>query len=350
VRPPSQVVPSGGQASFTVSFESGAAQEHLGVLSGTQTVVQAGADAQQSLAIRTRTRDDAGGFAVDIAGAFHPFAGPPPLKLEPLALLLRARSFEPRLEPDALEQLGWECHACDPPGTHPSYTKALTFTNTAGAPLTFRAGVTGPFAVLAATASVPQPPAFEPWGDHDPAFPLAFTLPPNESVDFQLRFEPPVSEASAGEALGETLVFEGAVELRFVEAAEGASQSFPLSARLVYPMLELSLERLDFGLVHTAAPLTRTFVLTNPSAAAASWHIVPPEAPEEAAAFTVSPLQGVIPGKGVGLPRTQTIAVTFAPTYEQDFELPCAFAVRHGRGCALRIAGRGTFEEVHEGK
>ncbi|KAG1668832.1 hypothetical protein FOA52_004926 [Chlamydomonas sp. UWO 241] len=155
-----------------------------------------------------------------------------------------------------------------------------------------------------------------------------------------------------------------------VSYANGDVQRLPLTGAVLHPALEIKeLEKLwpqgvvDFGRVHVQAPKPLTLTLSNLTLVDATWGVVPaggraklsPEDVEEAATgearfgpFIVSPAGGVLPGRGLGLPRTQKVTVTFAPTEAADCAHALRFAVMHGRSATVGVRGSGSFDETEE--
>lgn len=66
------------------------------------------------------------------------------------------------------------------------------------------------------------------------------------------------------------------------------------------------------------------------------------------AGFAVSPSQGVLPGRGLGMPHTQQLVVTFAPLGEGEAEVQLRFAVAGGPTAVVQVRGRGSLDEAVE--
>jgi hypothetical protein len=64
--------------------------------------------------------------------------------------------------------------------------------------------------------------------------------------------------------------------------------------------------------------------------------------------FSVSPASGVIPGRGLGMPRSQRVVVTFAPQDAAPAAARLWVAVAAGRGCSLQLEGQGSYNEALE--
>jgi hypothetical protein len=64
--------------------------------------------------------------------------------------------------------------------------------------------------------------------------------------------------------------------------------------------------------------------------------------------FTVTPASGVLPGRGLGLPRSQRVTVQFAPGDSAASAVRLRIAVEAGRGFELGMEGRGTYDEAKE--
>jgi hypothetical protein len=172
-------------------------------------------------------------------------------------------------------------------------------------------------------------------------------------------------------------------------------QRLPLTATVLHPALTANPTSLDFGYVHPSAPRPLELLLTNPSRVDATWHaqllMLPAGAtqnsnssssavPTAAAAagrsslsasgtssgvatsseevhsaassaavkFTVQPSSGVIPGRGLGMPKAQRIVVTCAAIGNRPGAAELRLVVQHGAGCGVMLRGCGTFDEGHE--
>jgi hypothetical protein len=145
-------------------------------------------------------------------------------------------------------------------------------------------------------------------------------------------------------------------------------QRLPLAAAVLHPALTASPASLDFGLVHPSAPRPLQLLLTNHSRVDATWHaqlLMLPEAGDSTAAatsrglaassaaaslmkFAVEPASGVIPGRGLGMPRTQRITVTCVAAGNAPGAAELQLLVAHGVGCSVKLQGCGTFDEGRE--
>ncbi|GFR52101.1 hypothetical protein Agub_g14614 [Astrephomene gubernaculifera] len=66
--------------------------------------------------------------------------------------------------------------------------------------------------------------------------------------------------------------------------------------------------------------------------------------------YIVRPASGVLPGRGLRLPHTQKISITFAPTEAGAFDGELIFAVLRGKDCSVDIDGIGSIDEADEHK
>lgn len=143
-------------------------------------------------------------------------------------------------------------------------------------------------------------------------------------------------------------------------------QRLDLSAVVLHPVITASLTTLSFGSMHPAAPRPLQLLLTNPTTVDAKWHVklVPMQqqqqgqqgplqqqhsaATEVGKLFTVQPDKGVLAGRGLGMPKTQQVTVTFAPSGDVTAAAELRILVDGGSGCIVRLQGQGTFEETKE--
>jgi hypothetical protein len=119
---------------------------------------------------------------------------------------------------------------------------------------------------------------------------------------------------------------------------------------------------ITFGRVHISAPKPVEVLLSNPTLVDAKWYVTAPgvrpstanlvvggEAPEvRIGPFLVRPASGLLPGRGLRLPRTQRLTITFAPTSAVDSTQTLVFNVAKGRACTLSLTGTGSFDETEE--
>jgi len=176
-----------------------------------------------------------------------------------------------------------------------------------------------------------------------------YTLPSRENIEVKFQFSIPDDLDGT-----EDRQFESDLIIRF--DPKGVEQRFPLRAHYIFPTLEVKPSKprrnvdapsdvLDFGMVHVAAPQKLLLTLTNPTKVAAAWSLDPESVK---GVFTCVPISGAIPGKGVGLPKTQEVEVTFAPTSADVFARRLKFIVADGRGISLTVEGQGTVDETTE--
>lgn len=163
-----------------------------------------------------------------------------------------------------------------------------------------------------------------------------------------------------------------------------AVQTFLLEGVLLQPTLLVASPEgklLDFGSVHVAAPRTLELLVNNPTEADAAWQATisqplptvptgsapaaaPPRpgrdarraaaaAPAAAAVagaspFTVVPQQGVLPCRGLGMPRQQRLQVTFAPHHSGPCVGELRLAVAGVRSVSVPLRGVGVHAEGAE--
>lgn len=172
-------------------------------------------------------------------------------------------------------------------------------------------------------------------------------------------------------------------------------QAFPLQGVVLQPALQVASPAsglLEFGGVHAAAPRTLELVVTNPTEADAAWTatiqpVRPLSGPAAAAAaaqagapqparpvqvrrascgsagtcaaaaaavapsaFSVVPEQGVLPGRGLGMPRQQRLRVTFAPRSSGPCAAELVLAVAGGGVVCVALQGEGVHAERAEAR
>lgn len=162
-----------------------------------------------------------------------------------------------------------------------------------------------------------------------------------------------------------------------------AVQTFMLQGVVLRPALIVTAppcKRLDFGSVHAAAPHMLELVFTNPTEADAAWKAtitqalpsVPTISPTQASArpgrdvrkaaatdaaavpqqgasaFTVVPEQGVLQGRGLGMPRQQRLQVTFAPCHSGECCGELWLTVAGGGRVCVPLRGLGVHAEGAE--
>lgn len=133
------------------------------------------------------------------------------------------------------------------------------------------------------------------------------------------------------------------------------------------PAVERRLDMpMDFGLVHPQAPKALEVTLLNPTLVDALWSATTTDGaakyckPEEAhtmgvtqseatfGPFTVKPAHGLLPGRGLKLPRTQRLTVTFKPPDHRQYRQTVVFGVSKGRPVTLELVGTGSYSEAEE--
>jgi len=136
-----------------------------------------------------------------------------------------------------------------------------------------------------------------------------------------------------------------------------AVQCVPLAARVLQPAL-VAPTKLNFGEVHMAAPRTLELLLTNPTQADAAYKAViqPMEvtASEQllrsaaVAAYSVVPASGMVPGRGIQMPRQTRLHVTFAPQRSGPASACLQLSVRGGDQVLVMLQGVGVHAERAE--
>lgn len=142
-----------------------------------------------------------------------------------------------------------------------------------------------------------------------------------------------------------------------------AVQCVPLAARVLQPALEAP-TKLDFGEVHMAAPRTLELLLTNPTQADAAYKAVIQHmevtgaqnmtASEQllrsaaVAAYSVVPASGMLPGRGIQMPRQTRLHVTFAPQRSGPASACLQLSVKGGGEVLVMLQGVGVHAERAE--
>eukprot|EP00798_Chlamydomonas_sp_ICE-L_P024309 gene24309-9913_t len=356
VEPSEKVLKGGESAMFTVRFVSDRSVPHQGYMCGIQRVSSPDAPLQMKTWL---TGDKADGVGVLFSGTFHPHAGFPPSPLQPLRVDLESTGVVSRLEPDSHKDLQFVCHSVHKPSTHRSYKQIITMSNRQTCPLIFTVNTDGPFQLLSATPSAPQDPTMYAGTTGTMSnFHGKTYLPAKETVDVEVQFCPPKKDEFQDYHLSGELI---------AEFANGDIQILPLVADVLHPQTEVKPDRLDFGRLHVQSPKPIVVVLSNPSEVDAYWAVTTEGSKpkyftkQELAAggeanrseakfgpFIIQPAGGMLPGRGLGMPRTQHITVTFAPSEAKDFDQQVVFAVNKGRTCSLSMLGTGSFDERDE--
>jgi len=146
-------------------------------------------------------------------------------------------------------------------------------------------------------------------------------------------------------------------------------QLLPLTASVSHPRLAARPAALDYGLVHPKAPKPLHIILYNPTKTDATWSVAggvaadaPPassgagastsasagEGAVRVGSFLVRPGRGVLPGRGLGMPRQQQVEISFCPAGEQAADEQLVFKARRGQSVAVAVRGQGTFDEAQE--
>jgi len=379
---PAQVVIKGGEFSkFTVSFVSERGAPHNGYLVGTSRVFSPEAPISLKLWPEGDKADSVGTL---LSGTFHPYAGSPPAPLQQLQVDLSAASVPCRLEPDANSELSFTCCSTQDPETHAAYRRVITMTNLQTCPLLFSMRTDGPFDILSITPSAPQDPIMYKGITATPSsFGNQTYLPPRESVDVSLQFKLPKSVTQSAPSTSrmssngrrsnsgappaveqprDDFTVDGQL---LVSYSNGDVQPLPLTASILHPALEIKPTSIQYGRVHVRSPKPVDIILSNPTGVDASWVVVQQNGrpkyfkfPDDQAAaanseavfgpFIVRPAGGLLPGRGLHMPRTQRVTIAFAPTAAQNHEETLIFAVSKGRHCSITLQGSGSFQETEE--
>ena len=198
----------------------------------------------------------------------------------------------------------------------------------------------------------------------------------------------PESTQSAGRA--DNLQDESASDQLIVTDSNGHQQAVPVHAQRLRPILKASVDQLRFGSVHMQSPKTLEVELSNPSFVAAEWsvelqsgstaaaaasvsfapgglgmtapspaalpgtHVVGPDTVlgqqkvGAGAAFSVSPGNGVLLGRGLAMPKKQKLLVTFAPRQAGACSAVLKVLLVEGRAIEIALSGEGTYSQADE--
>ena len=329
--------------------------------------------------------DRAGAVRLALKGSYHPYAHRPDVDPAPLKVYLTTEAKAAALAVDDPTGFAYTWHA-NLPHDHPTSTSRLaTLTNTSLTSWTFVVDTMAPFLLGAPEASLGGKVTEDASTFPFPVRPgrRVVTLPPRESVDVPVLFREPEEKELTN------VDYEMTGELH-VSFSNGDHQSLGLKALVVHPALEPSTPSLAFGKVHTRTPKPMQLVLSNPTVADAEWCVVagPEGRPSWVAAgrsarpaspakkrgaadpeaelsetevatrralregrvgrFRVEPHKGVIPGRGLRMPKTTTVTVWCEPEEVGEVEALLTFAVRRGRSCNVAVAGVGSLDERDE--
>jgi P pilus assembly chaperone PapD len=162
-------------------------------------------------------------------------------------------------------------------------------------------------------------------------------LPEPESVDFAVSFHAPTARK------GEKMKL-GLVEQRLkLNLSPGAPVILVLRANVVMPMVTVSEESVDFGVVQAGHASTVTVVLHNPQEVPAEWKAVPPlELAKDYDFFTCKPSSGVL------APHEKLLLeVTFIPVTERDYSVKVGFKTTNNpRNATLVLKGSGREKKI----
>lgn len=199
----------------------------------------------------------------------------------------------------------------------------------------------------------------------------------------------PEGAQSAGSS--EALQDESASDQLIITYSNGHQQNVPVHAQLLRPVLEASTAQLRFGSVHVQSPKTLEVELSNPSCVAAEWSVQlqsgTPTAASAAsvsfaqggqsrtapsqqalsqrtdaasdvattqqrcgvdAAFSASPSSGVLPGRGLAMPKKQKLLVAFAPRQSGACTAVLKVLLVEGRTIEIALSGEGTYSQADE--
>ena len=199
----------------------------------------------------------------------------------------------------------------------------------------------------------------------------------------------PEGAQSAGS--NDSLQDESASDQMIIVYSNGHQQPIPVHAQRLRPILEASTAQLRFGSVHMQSPKTLEIELSNPSFVAAEWsvqlqssstaaastasvsfaHGGPPRTAQAQAAlsggsdavtdvvtaqqrcgadtaFLASPNDGVLPGRGLTMPKKQKLLVTFAPRQSGACTALLKVLLVEGRTMEIVLSGEGTYSQADE--
>ena len=198
----------------------------------------------------------------------------------------------------------------------------------------------------------------------------------------------PESTQSAGRA--DDLQDESASDQLIVTYSNGHQQAVPVHAQRLRPVLKASVTQLRFGSVHVQSPKTLEVELSNPSFVAAEWSLQLQSGSTAAAAasvsfapgglgitapsptalsgthdaapdtimgqqkagadvaFSVSPGNGVLLGRGLAMPKKQKLLVTFAPRQSGACTALLKVLLVEGQTIEIALSGEGTYSQGDE--
>lgn len=200
----------------------------------------------------------------------------------------------------------------------------------------------------------------------------------------------PTDTQSAGR--DDTVQDESASDQVVITYSNGYRQAVPVNAQRLHPVLEASTAELHFGSVHMQSPKTLELELSNPSFVTADWsaqmqpstveadtvasvsfvhggssmkapcHLALPRGIDKAedrltgllpsiavdAAFAASPSNGMLPGRGLAMPKKQKVLVTFAPKQLGMSKANLKVMIAEGRTIEVAVFGEGTYSQGDE--
>ena len=184
---------------------------------------------------------------------------------------------------------------------------------------------------------------------------------------------------------------ESASDQLIITYSNGHQQAVPVHAKRLRPVLEASAAQLRFGSVHMQSPKTLEVELSNPSFVAAEWSVQLQSSSTTAAsaasvsfahegpfrttpsqdaysqatdaasgvataqqrcgpdaAFIATPSSGVLPGRGLAMPKKQKLLVTFAPRQSGACTALLKVLLVEGRTMEIALSGEGTYSQADE--
>ena len=223
-------------------------------------------------------------------------------------------------------------------------------------------------------------------------------LSPHEHVSVCIHYTPQHAGASSPALVGlgkqpegiqsagsdDTLQDESANDQLIITYSNGYQQTVSIQAQRLRPVLEASTAQLTFGSVHMQSPKALEVELSNPSFVAAEWSVQLQSSTTTAtsaasvsfahggpsrtaptqeatsdvatvqqrcgddAAFIASPSSGVLPGRGLAMPKKQKLLVTFAPKQAGACTAILKVLLAEGQTIDIALFGEGTYSQADE--
>uniref|UniRef100_A0A7S1I2Z9 CFAP65 seventh Ig-like domain-containing protein n=1 Tax=Eutreptiella gymnastica TaxID=73025 RepID=A0A7S1I2Z9_9EUGL len=293
---------------------------------------------------------------------------------EPLTLAMEASTIIPSLNPDPKALKFKEC-----PVTSGRIQKTIRLTNAQATPLHFTVALDGPPGAAMEVVSVARVACQADPDATAPKDPLklnaTYTIASRAALDVVVGFTPIECSAFVEQGPGDNTHVRNVVTHMVLDFGGGQKQRISVEAHVHFPILTVDKKHpLVFAPQGNDAAWAKTVELINPSIVPATFELqyvpnfkpvstqtlAPPAAkpgdrlqkavaaqlPIDAeAAFRISPMRGVVPGKAKHEAGRLALRVEFTPPSAAPFCSVYRVDVQHGVGCEFELKGNRPLQE-----